>query len=207
MVHDNDNPFADMEVDWENVEKAKPGMSTGRMPPYPAYRGVCVAFDDGSGNMLDHQLLEPAGKNKGIKISIEVLEPGDVEGEAVKGKSYEHVFWISAANWPYVKRDAEAILGVDPKNPQELLKAVWAGRTVEFGIKDETYNGFMRSKATHFNPWTPEKAAADGKKADGKSDPKKGADPKTQQKAAATGQKAAAGQQAKAAASKSDVDF
>ena len=202
MTSDNENPFADMEVDWENVEKAKPGMSTGRIPPYPAYRGVCVAFDDGSGNMLDHQLLEPAGKNKGVKISIEILEPSEIEGEAVKGKSYEHVFWISAANWPYVKRDAEAILGVDPKNPQALLSSVWAGRTVEFGIKDETYNGFMRSKSTHFNPWAPEKAT-EGKKSEAKTETKKAADPKGQQKAAEAGKKT----EQKTSVSKSNVDF
>lgn len=203
-MSEKENPFADMEVDWENVEKAKPGMSTGRIPPYPAYRGVCVAFDAGDGNMIDHQLLEPAGKNKGIKISIEILEPSEIEGEAVKGKSYEHVFWISAANWPYVKRDAEAILGSEPKNPQALLSAVWAGRTVEFGIKDETYNGFMRSKSTHFNAWIPEngetkktdqKAAAGQKKAVGAAAGAK----------ATTGSKATASTKAKAA--EEDIAF
>jgi hypothetical protein len=201
----NENPFADMEVDWENVEKAKPGMSTGRIPPYPAYRGVCVAFDAGDGSMIDHQLLEPAGKNKGIKISIEILEPSDIEGEAVKGKSYEHVFWISAANWPYVKRDAEAILGAEPKNPQALLAAVWAGRTVEFGIKDETYNGFMRSKSTHFNAWAPEKPG--DKKADAKETQKKPADTKATQSGAkpAAGKAGATTQKASGAAK--NVDF
>jgi hypothetical protein len=201
----NENPFADMEVDWENVEKAKPGMSTGRIPPYPAYRGVCVAFDAGDGSMIDHQLLAPAGKNKGVKISIEILEPSDIEGEAVKGKSYEHVFWISAANWPYVKRDAEAILGAEPKNPQELLSAVWAGRTVEFGIKDETYNGFMRSKSTHFNAWAPESAAE--KKADPKEGKPKAADQKSASGSKPAPGKAGAATQKPAGASKALPDF
>jgi hypothetical protein len=204
-MSEKENPFADMEVDWENVEKAKPGMSTGRIPPYPAYRGVCVAFDAGDGNMIDHQLLEPAGKNKGVKISIEILEPSEIEGEAVKGKSYEHVFWISAANWPYVKRDAEAILGSEPKNPQALLAAVWAGRTVEFGIKDETYNGFMRSKSTHFNFWIPENAEA--KKTDQKAaaGQKKAESPAAGAKATAAGSKAVASTKAKAA--EEDIAF
>jgi len=203
MVHDPENPFADIECDWEKVEKAKPGMSTGRIPPWPAYKGVCVAFDPkGDGNMVDHELLAPVGKNKGVKISIEILDPMLVEEETVKGKTYEHIFWISAANWPYVKRDAENILGAEVKTPLELLKAVWAGHTVEFGIKDETYNGFVRSKSTHFNLWAPEKSEA-------KTETKKSDDPKGKQKTAA--QKAVdskADQKVVAGTSKKDdVDF
>lgn len=186
MTHDPENPFADIECDWANVEKAKPGMSTGRIPPWPAYKGVVVAFDPkGDNTMVDHELLSPVGKNKGVKISIEILEPEHVEEEAVKGKTYEHIFWISAANWPYVKRDAENILGAEVKTPLELLKAVWAGHTVEFGIKDETYNGFVRSKSTHFNPWTPEEAST-GAKSEAKTGTKKISTQKTQQKAAAS---------------------
>lgn len=204
----NENPFADMECDWENVDKAKPGMSTGRLPVHHAYRGACVAFDDGAGNMVDSQLLQPAGKNPGVKLSFEILDPEKIEEETVKGKTHEHVFWISPANWPYVKRDVETITGIVPKNPQELLKMVWAGHTVEFGLKDDNFGGFLRSKVSHFNAWAPEKG--DEKK----TDESKNATKKVDQKGASGGAKAAGVKTASTASSggakgaaKSNVDF
>lgn len=175
-MSDVNDPFADMEVDWKNTEKARPGMSAGRLPEFHSYRGVCVQFDPkGDSNFVDHEFLTPVNKSKGVKIMIEILEPEKVGEETVQGRTYEHVFWITPPNWPFVKRDSETILGTEPGHPSELLSAVWTGKTVEFGLRDELYNGFLRSKSTHFNAWSPDKK--DEKKEETKkvSGPNKGA--------------------------------
>lgn len=165
------NPFGDLETEFQNAEKAKPGMSSGRIPPHNAYRGMCVPFETKDGEQVDKEFFKTPSGTKAVRIMIEILEPEKIEDEEVKGRSYEHVFWVTGPNLPYVKRDASIILGADIVKLEELLTSVWAGKTVEFGVKDEPYNGFVRSKVTHFNPWAPEKAAE--KKADPKTETKK----------------------------------
>lgn len=159
-MHDAENPFADMEVDWQNIEKAEPGFAGGRLPEFGAYHGVCVAFDPGateSEELVDKHYFVTPQKTKAIKIALEILEPEKVGEATVKGAIHEHVFWITPKNWPYARRDAEIILGKEIKHPNELLSAVWAGHTVEFGVKDDLYLGTIRSKTSFFNAWAPEK--------------------------------------------------
>ena len=165
------NPFEDLETEFQNVDKAGPGMSAGRLPPHPAYRGMCIAFEVKDGEQVDKEYFRTPSGTKAVRIRLEIIEPEKVEDEEVKGRPYEHVFWVTVPNLPYVKRDASIILGTEITKLEELLTSVWAGKTVEFGAKDETYLGFLRSKVTHFNPWTPEKAAE--KKVDPKTEVKK----------------------------------
>lgn len=171
MSSTSNNPFGDLETDFQKVEKAGPGMSSGRIPPHNAYRLMCVPFESKDGEQVDKEFFQTPTGTKAVRIMFEVLEPEKVEDEEVKGRSYEHVFWVTGPNLPYVKRDASTILGSDITKLEELLTSVWAGKTVECGVKDESYNGFVRSKVTHFNPWTPEKAAE--KKASPKTEVKK----------------------------------
>lgn len=180
-MHDDakQDPFADMECDWENVEKAEAGFSSGRLPEFNAYHGVLVTFDPGaaeSEEQVDHHyFVTDKGKGtKAVKIQIEVLEPEKVGEEAVKGRTHEHVFWITPKNWPYVRRDAEIILGKEIKHPKDLLSSVWAGKTLEFGVQDELYNGVKRSKTSFINAWAPPKT---DKKAEKQAETKKTAAP------------------------------
>jgi hypothetical protein len=165
MANEAENPFADMDVDWENTEKAPPPSTPGRLPQFNAYKGVCVAFDPkGDGNLVDREYFVTPSGTKAVKICLEILEPAQVENETVKGKTFEKVFWITQDAWPFVIRDASTILGVDIKNPKELLDNVWAGKTVEFGLRDKAdLNGYVRSNDTHWNAWSPEKKAETGK--------------------------------------------
>lgn len=169
-MSDVQDPFADMECDWEKVEKAESGFQSGRLPEFGAYKAVCVTFDPGttqSEEQVDHHyfVTEKGKGTKAVKITLEVLDPEKVGEEAVKGRTHEHVFWITPDNWPYVRRDAETILGKEIKHPKDLLTSVWAGHTVEFGVKNEEWNGTKRSKTSFFNAWAPEKKS-DAKKSD-----------------------------------------
>jgi hypothetical protein len=158
MTHDPENPFADMDVDWGSMKKAPPPSTPGRLPQFNAYKGVCVAFDPkGDGNMVDREYFVTPSGTKAVKISLEILEPAEVEGEAVKGKTFEKVFWITPDAWPFVMRDASTILGIEVADPKELLDNVWAGKTAEFGLRDKAdLNGYVRSNDTHWNAWSPE---------------------------------------------------
>jgi hypothetical protein len=53
----------------------------------------------------------------------------------------------------------------------QFAKEKWAGATVEFGLKDDAWQGFVRSKVSYFAPWKPGQADA----AKGAADPKKSA--------------------------------
>jgi hypothetical protein len=167
MVFDPKDPFGDLETDFKKAEKAKT-FSGGRLPVHHAYKGVCVAFNPEGledGELVDkHFFVTPSG-TKAVKIMLEILDPEKVGDEVVKGKNFEYVFWVtapregSAGTLGQVKRDAATILGRDIAELKELLSSVWAGRTVEFGVRDDSYNGFINSKVTHFNAWAPEAPA------------------------------------------------
>ena len=161
MHGDTQDPFADMECDWEKVEKAEAGFSSGRLPEFASYKGVCVPFDPGSSQSEEqvdhHYFVAKSTGSKCVKICLEILDPEKVDDEAVKGRTHEHLFIITVKNWPYVRRDAETILGKEIKHPKDLLTSVWAGKTVEFGVRDEEWNGAKRSKTSFFNPWAPAK--------------------------------------------------
>lgn len=196
------NPFGDLETEFQNVDKAQPGMSSGRLPAHNAYKGIVVPFDwDGNGETSDKKFFTTPTGTKAVKIALEILSPDKVGEEEVKGRTFEHVFWITAKNLPYVKRDASIVLGRDVTSlKNDLLDAVWAGKTVEFGLKDEVHNGFVQSKATHFNAWSPE--------------PSKGAAPSKGGSAGATtsaqttaAKKTSQQTTAKTAAGGKDVDF
>ena len=161
-----ENPFEEFEGEFKSAEKAAAGSSIGRLPEH-IYKGVCTTVDlAGDGVMVDKSIFGGGDKSKGLKIFLEILEPEKVGEVSVKGEIHEHVFWVTTKMLPYIKRDASTILGKEITTMAELASAVWAGRPVEFGLKDDTYQGFTRSKVTFFNAWDP--------KAPKKEDPKKG---------------------------------
>jgi hypothetical protein len=176
-----ESPFSEFEEEFKNTEAAKAGSSVGRLPE-GVYKGVCTTVDlEGDGKMVDKNVFGGGDKTKGLKIFLEILEPEKVGEITTKGEIHEYVFWVTAKSLPYVKRDASTILGKPVNSLAELAACEWAGHTVEFGLKDETYNGFTRSKVTFFNAWDPKTAKPDPKGAT-KKDPAKTA---TTKKAAA----------------------
>jgi hypothetical protein len=195
MTSDPKNPFGDLETDFKKAEKAK-NFSGGRLPVHHSYKGVCVAFNPEGledGELVDKHFFVTPGGTKAVKIMIEILDPEKVGDEEVKGKNFEHVFWVTAPNeksggtMPQIKRDVSVILRKEIVELKELLTSVWAGRTVEFGVRDDSYNGFVNSKVTHFNPWSPEVP----EKGEKSSDKKKGAAANAKKGAAANAKKGA----------------
>ncbi len=183
MANPEENPFGEFEDEYKSTEKAKPGSSIGRLPEHNAYRGVCTTVDlKGDGVMVDHDIFKFNSGTTGLKIFIEILEPEKVGETTVKGEIHEHVWPITSKMLPYVKRDAATIIGKEVPALADLAKPIWAGHTVEFGLKDDNYNGVTRSKVSFFNPWNP-KAASQQKAAGGqakKTEPeKKGAKAQT----------------------------
>lgn len=158
--------FDEFEEESKNVEAAKPGAAIGRLPA-GVYRGVCTTVDlEGDGKQVDKHIFGGGDKTKGMKIFLEILEPEKVGDVDVKGEIHEHVFWVTSAMLPYIKRDCSIILGKEIKTVNEAAASTFAGRPIEFGLKDDTYNGFTRSKVSFFNAWDP--------KAPKKEDAKKG---------------------------------
>ena len=122
----------------------------GRLPE-GIYHGVCTQVDlEGDGALVDKHIFGGGDKSKGLKIFLEILDPEKVGEVTVKGEIHEHVFWVTAKMLPYIKRDASVILGKEIASLGELASCQWAGHTVEFGLKDDTYNGFTRSKVIFF---------------------------------------------------------
>ena len=188
--------YGDFEEDFKKVDKAEAGAAMGKLP-MGVYKGVCTSVDlEGDGKLVDYESFESTKKTKGFKLFFEILEPEKVGDVTTKGEVHEHVFWITRDNLPYVKRDIAAILGRDLETLAELKTTQWAGKTLEFGVKDETYQGFTRSKTTFINAWTPEAAAAkkegDAPKDAVKKDDKKPAEAKKETAKAASGKKGAA---------------
>lgn len=149
--------FDEFEEESKTVEPAKAGAAIGRLP-VGTYRGVCTMVDrEDDGNMVDKAFIGGGEKTKGMIIFLEILEPEKVGDVDVKGEIHEHVFWVTSAMLPYIKRDAGTILGVDPASltMNKIAAATFAGRPVEFGLKDETYQGITRSKVSFFNAWDP----------------------------------------------------
>jgi hypothetical protein len=185
MTHPDENPFSEFEDEYKGSEKAKPGSSIGRLPEHNGYRGVCTTVDlKGDGVMVDHDIFKFNTGTTGLKIFIEILEPENVGETTVRGEIHEHVWPITSKMLPYVKRDAATIIGKEVPTLGELAKPVWAGHTVEFGLKDDNYNNMIRSKVSFFNPWNPKAAAqqkesqketkkAAGAAQAGKTEPKK----------------------------------
>jgi len=154
-----ENPFGEFEDEFKNTEAAKPGSSVGRLPE-GIYHGVCTQVDlEGDGNLVDKHIFGGGDKTKALKIFLEILDPEKVGEVTTKGEIHEYVFWMTAKNLPYVKRDASLILGKEVASLGELAVCQWAGHTVEFGLKDDTYNGFTKSKVSFFNAWEPKTAA------------------------------------------------
>lgn len=181
--------LSDFDEDFKKADKAQPGASIGRLPE-SVYKGVCASVDlEGDGKLIDHEVFETGKGTKGFKLFFEILEPEKVGDVETKGQIHEHVFWITKANLPYAKRDLSAILGRDLETLSELKTIQWAGKTVEFGLKDETYQGFTRSKTTFINAWAPPKAGA--AKDAPKKDEKKTTEAKKETAKAATGNKKA----------------
>jgi hypothetical protein len=196
-MHDPENPFGELN-DLSGIKKAEQMSSSGRIPP-GVYKGVCVAVDlEGDGKLVDRKYFETESKTKAVKIFIEILDPEKVGDETTKGRVHEHVFWCTEKNRPYVMRDAETILGMALTKLDQLLSSTWAGKTLEFGVKDEPYNGFIQSKVTFINAWTPDaqgkgESKEKDKKASSKDETKKAESPKKGQTAQAGTSKKGAG--------------
>lgn len=174
-----ENVFGDFESDFKSTEKAPPGSAPGRVPP-GAYKFVLTTSEPEEGQApVDHEII--VGKNtgtKGFKLFCEILEPESMpnpktgEPEETKGKVLDHVFWITKNNLPFVKRDISTILGRDLESLEELTKLTWAGRTFEGVVKDEEYQGIVRSRVAFINPWTPAEGGGE-KPAEEKTETKK----------------------------------
>jgi len=210
MVHDPENPFGEFEDVAKNTEAAKPASSAGRLPVFANYKGVCTTVDlEGDGVLVDKEVFTTGSGTKALKIFLEILEPEKVGDVTVKGEIHEHVFWVTDGMVPYIKRDVPIITDKPWESMAQFAREKWAGMTVEFGLKDELYMGFMRSKVSYFAPWKPgqetekPKAAADPKKP---AEKPKAATPTKSKAAAPTKSKAAAPKPA-AAGTKGSVDF
>lgn len=196
MVHDPENPFAEFEDAYKAAE-AKGAPSIGRLPEFNAYKGVCTTVDlKGDGVMVDHEIFEAKTGTKGLKIFLEILSPEKVGDTTVKGEIHEHVWWVSEGTLPRIKWDAGIVLGKPVETMAELARAKWAGHTVEFGLNDVTYNGFVNSRVSFFNPWDP------NAKKESQKETKKATTQKTEQKKEVASQKTQT-----AGAKKEDVDF
>lgn len=150
------------EGDFQNAQKAEPVSSIGRIPE-GTYKLVLTSVDlAGDGRLVDHDLFDANTGSTGFKVFAEVLEPetievaGKPEPVKVKGEILEHVFWLTQKFWPYLKRDVATIIGKDLSSAKELAKIVWAGKTFEGVVQDESRDGFVRSRIRFINPWKPE---------------------------------------------------
>ena len=183
----NPNPFGDFEDDFKKTEKAEAAASPGRIPT-GTYKFVLTSQENKEGVLSDHEVFTTPSGTKAFKLYCEVLEPEEMpnpktgEPHITKGAVLEHPFWITQKNLPYVKRDLSTILERDLESLGEVTSITWAGRTFEGVVKDEEYNGFMRSKIAFFNPWAP--PAEDAKE---EQPPKKEEPPKKTQQPPAKG--------------------
>jgi hypothetical protein len=199
MTYDPENPFAEFDESFKGVAPAKPG-SIGRLPEFANYKGVCTTVDlEGDGVLVDKEIFETKTGTKGLKIFLEILWPEKVGDVTVKGEIHEHTFFVTDGMLPYIKRDASIILGRPVETMPQFAKEKWAGATVEFGLRDDTYQGLTRSKVSYFNAWKPGDEKADPK--NGAADQKKGAS------GAAADPKKKADQKKGAAAGAKPVDF
>lgn len=152
----SENVFENFDNDWKNAEIAAPGGNLGRLPE-GVYRGIFVAVDRGDGIPVDNEPIDNSGKGGsiGLKVFLEVIEPEKVGEVITKHKPVEHVFWVTQKTLPYIKRDVKTIFGKELPSAGMLPKIHWAGHTVEFGVRDEEYNGYVNSRIKFFAPWSP----------------------------------------------------
>jgi len=156
-----ENVFGDFESDFKKSDKAPPGSAPGRVPP-STYKFVLTTNEPEEGQPpVDHEIITGKQKGtKGFKLFCEIVEPESVPNvktgtpEETKGKVLDHVFWITKDNLPFVKRDISTILGRDLESLEELTKLTWAGRTFEGVVKDDEYQGIIRSRVAFINSWT-----------------------------------------------------
>ena len=190
-----ENIFGDFESDYRLAPKAPPGSTPGRVPP-GTYKFVLTTHEPEEGQApIDYEIISSKTGTKGFKVFCEILEPETMmnartgEHEETKGKVIDHVFWVTKPNLPFLKRDISIILGRDLESLEELTRLPWAGRTFEGVVKDEEYQGIIRSRIAYINPWTPEGSETKGAKlVDAKAETKKIASPTkgaTTQKSAA----------------------
>jgi hypothetical protein len=165
MTHPGESdPFGGFEDDFKNTETAGPVSVPGRVPP-ATYRVAVGMINIGKEEdvLVDHVVIDSTAKggSKGFKLSFEILEPEAMpDGEVVKGRTVEKVFWITQKNLPYVKRDIATILGRDLESLSELTKIPWAGKTCEIVVRDEEYQGMINSRVAFVNKWDPKTSEA-----------------------------------------------
>lgn len=161
-----ENPFGGFDNDWANTPEAQKGGGLGRVPP-GVYKCMLTAVDPGTGTpAVDKEVIDnrKKGGSLGLKLFLEILSPEKAknpntgEEEVVKGKIIEHVFWVTGNTLDFVKRDAHTILGRELKTAGELYTVQWAGHTVEVGVRDEEYNGYINSRVYFWNKWDPKAA-------------------------------------------------
>ncbi len=190
------NPFGEFEDDFAKTDKAAAGSAPGRVPP-ECYKFVLTSVDlKGDGVLVDHEAFVANSGTKGFKLFCEILSPESVpnpvtnEPHATKGVVLEHVFWITQKTLPFVKRDLATILERDDFKITEVVSLIWAGRTFEGVVRDEKRDGYVNSRISYINPWTPPKdgekkeASKESQKETKKADAK-GAATKTAQQASA----------------------
>ena len=175
-----DNAFGDLDAAFAGAE-AKAGAMEKLLPEGIA-RFAIVPFDaKDNGQLVEHDIFKANSGTTGIKFQVEVLEPAagnDANGNEVKmaGEILEKVFWISAANLPYVKNDLEQILQAEIPAGQKLSETIegntWAGRTFEATLSNRKDNkGVMRNEISFITKWSPE--APEAKKEAAKTETKK----------------------------------
>src|SRR3972149_10270422 len=114
------NEFGDFEDDFKTAKKAEAGGGGGDLIPEGVYKVVLSQQDvRGDGVLVDHEVIKSKAESKGLKLFLEILDPGEVkvgtEAIKTKGQIIEHVFWVTKKNIPYMKRDIATILGRDLK--------------------------------------------------------------------------------------------
>ena len=132
-------------------EKAKFSLS---VPP-DTYRVVCRMNPDDP--TQDFEIFEANSGTSGIKIFFEILSSKEGVTDA-KGEVVEKVFWLTAKNFPYVKKDLRTLLGRDVQSLDELVVGgVFAGKTAEIKVTHETdAKGYNRLNIAWLNSWNEE---------------------------------------------------
>ena len=161
--------FDGLEEEFQNTDPAT-FTSPGRVPP-GTYKVMCIAQDPkGDGVTVDHEAIKSSGKGTpGLRVFLEILEPNQVEDGVkpgteepniitTRGMTFEHTWWINKNTLPYFKRDAKTILGRDLKSMAEATSGIWAGKTFEAVVRDDEYEGRIRSRVNFINPWRPSEA-------------------------------------------------
>jgi hypothetical protein len=123
--------------------------------PPDTYHVVCRMNPDDP--TKDFEVFEANSGTTGIKIFFEILSSKEGATEA-KGEVVEKVLWLTAKNFPFVKKDLRALLGADVQSLDELVVGgVFAGKTAEINVThQEDSKGYKRLNIAWLNSWSEE---------------------------------------------------